>query len=180
MHRMGGILKIKKKEMTFTQKDGTVIQVERLGDGDRDYWVGRDGLVRGWFTLDSPAITGVATYPDGRSEEYLRGKPMSYWDQKRREEDAKKAAEEAKEKAKKDAEEAKNRKFYIQKWGFYPGDGTLGEAIRVGRPWGALENFFVSQLLMDYGSSKCYKLFYKYDKSCTVWVSNGKVTSVHW
>ena len=136
---------------------------------------------------DTLLFTGEATYPDGKTEKIFYGKGLAFWKQIKNEKEtsyaevlAKEKAERNKKEAEEKAEEAKNRNFYIQKWGFYPGDYIIREAIKPGRPFGALEKYFLASLIIDNGSSKCYRLFYTLNDSCTVWVSNGTVTSVRW
>ena len=181
LHRKDGVLKVTKKEMTFTKNDGSVIKADAIywGTGRaptlNDNYSFRTYLLY-FLTDESPTFSGVITYPDGKTETITRGKTKSYLAQVAK-------AEKEIEEAKKKADYEKKRAPYIKKWGFYPGDYTYVEAIKPGRPWGAIEEFFLVSLVTDNGRSKRYKVAYGdlgNSAICYVWVTNGKILSVTW
>ena len=206
LHRMGGILKInKKKKPVITMDDGTTIQIDLLRvmseikDGhfretnDVLYAISsgqeydeinsfshKEDLCE-MLRVDSYIWDGIMTYPDGKTEKYEKGLPMSYWDKIEKEEQAKKQAQNA-------AELAQKRDPYIKKYGFYPGDyKNLKDIIKPGRPFGAIEEYFICKLNKDLGAKKQYKVFVlnsltnnNLNSTVYVWVQNGKITSVSW
>ena len=77
---------------------------------------------------------------------------------------------------------------YKEKYGFYPGDyKNLKDIIKPGRPFGAIEEYFICKLNRDLGAKKQYKVFVlnsltnnNLNSTVYVWVQNGKITSVNW
>ena len=131
---------------------------------------------------------GSLTKADGTSEVYFEGKTKA---QIEAEHEARIAAEKAQkeaEQAQKAANEKKTRDSYIKKYGFYPGDYKRAQdAIKVGRPFGAIEEFYICKLVRDNGTAKQYKVLIlnsltndNLNISAYVWVQNGKITSVRW
>lgn len=211
MHRLGGILKVtKKNKPIITMEDGSTIQIEfamnlfgikngRKVTGERssrastgaslhsnhDY----DGINS--FSANSSLLAvlrddpfdwdGTMTYPDGKTEKYKKRLPMSYWNKIEEEKAVRKRAEDA-------AELAKKREPYIKKYGFYPGDYKRAQdVIKVGRPFGAIEEYFICKLIRETSGAKQYKVFIinsltndSLNLTPYVWVQNGKITSVRW
>ena len=195
LHRMDGILEIsrtkssKHYKQTFTRKDGTVFNIEKMimmtpcGQSIDDY---------GYLLITDSLLfmRATATYPDGTSELYINGERESVItarEKKRQEEAEKSYKQEEKERAEKKrlekAAEKEYRNKFIKKWGFYPGDYKWRvDVIKPGRPWGAIKEYYTRygyiSLIYDDGSSQKYRI--SGGKTCYVWVSNGKITSVSW
>ena len=192
MHRLGGILKLKKnKKPVVTREDNTTIEIDAAfnsfiiekgrkkidrGDGIGQFSIlNRGAYMSLWLLKEDPVLwNGTMTYPDGTTEKYIEGVSQNYLKKKR--EDAKAA------------ELAEKRAPYIKKYGFYPGDYKRAqEAIKVGRPFGAIEEFYICKLVRDNGTAKQYKVLIlnsltndNLNITAYVWVQNGKITSVRW
>lgn len=197
LHRMDGILEISRTEsgkhnkQTFTRKDGTVFNIdEMIMMTPCGQWTGYEYLQYLLITDSLLFMRATATYPDGTSELYINGERESVItarEKKRQEEAEKEYKQREKERAEeqrleKAAEKEKRNKF-IKKWGFYPGDyKRMVDRIKPGRPWGAIKEYYTMygyiSLIYDDGSSQKYRI--SGGKTCYVWVSNGKITSVSW
>ena len=167
LHRKNGIIRI--------LKNGSISY--RLNDGSRLEFAynvsGKTFALLQILAKEDPALTGWMTDANGNKEYYENGISESQKKKIDEEREARIAAEEA-------AKEKAIRDGFIKKYGYYPGDyNSIKQVIKVGRKFGAIEEFFPVSLQIDRGVSKQYKVNYNsWGGYAYVWVRNGIITSV--